>query len=139
MPDRAEFTMREIMQFIAESFNVNVDDSDDITAMVQKALDGQKRDLVNQTSTRAPVSYYNVIPINTLDSLKRYADQHVPTGSFLKAVLENNLKEAVGRADIENLNALPQIVCYIYNEMPSACQGSPQEVINWLFPEEEGE
>ena len=52
-------------------------------------------------------------------------------GGFLWAVLENNLKEAVGRADDEHMESLPAIVAYIYNHTPSACWGSPEEVKAW--------
>lgn len=36
---------------------------------------------------------------NIKAAIDLYAKEKVPTGDFLKAVLENNLKEAVGRAD----------------------------------------
>lgn len=78
---------------------------------------------------------YNFIPELTRDSLYRYVNHHVPTGSFLRAVLTNNLFEAVGRADDENLKALKFIVTYIYNEVPSNCWGSEEKVQEWLKKE----
>ena len=39
-------------------------------------------------------------------------------GRFLTAVVENNLKEAVGRADYVNVRALPIYVKYFYNYAP---------------------
>jgi len=45
MIDRAEFAMREIMQVIGEQFGLDVvTDSDEVTAIIQKALDGQERE-----------------------------------------------------------------------------------------------
>lgn len=72
------------------------------------------------------------IKASTQDALDRYARQHVPLGSFLTAVLENNLMEACGRADSDNLANLPAICAYVYNEMPSTCHGSPAKVKTWL-------
>ena len=73
-----------------------------------------------------------MIPEITMNSLKRYIEHRTPTGSFLQKVLENNLFEAIARADEENIIALKDIVLYIYNKAPSACWGSPEKVKEWL-------
>ena len=67
-----------------------------------------------------------------LDGLKRYVEHRIPTGGFLRAVLENDLKEAVARADDENQHVIPIYVCWLYNEAPSTCWGSPEAVKAWL-------
>ena len=72
------------------------------------------------------------MPDRTLAGLKRYADQHVPTGDFLQAVLSNDLRGAFGRADDENLAALQAIVQYCHNELPSTCWGSPERYQAWI-------
>ena len=72
----------------------------------------------------------------TKESIDRYVNDHIPTGSFLEAVLCNNLKEAIGRADSENLRDIVEIVQYCYWEIPSVCWGSPKEVRAWLTPPE---
>ena len=56
--------------------------------------------------------YCNINP-DTIQSLRRYADQGIPTGGFLQAVLANDLMEAVGRADEANGRALRGICSYI--------------------------
>jgi len=71
-------------------------------------------------------------PKNVVDSLRRYVVDRIPTGGFLQAVLENNLMEAVGRADHVNIQCLPDICCYVYNEIPDSCWGSPEAVTAWL-------
>lgn len=71
-------------------------------------------------------------PQNIKESLRRYVEVGCPTGSFLEAVLENNLREAIGRADYMNLVALPHIVAYCYSEIPNVCWGSPTRVEAWL-------
>lgn len=65
-------------------------------------------------------------------SLDRYANQHIETGGFLKAVLENDLCEAVCRADEINFQFLPVLVRYVYNELPAPCWGSKEKVAAWL-------
>lgn len=52
--------------------------------------------------------------------------------SFLRAVLENNLKEAVLQADDFNLRNLPAFVAYLYNHTPIECWGSAEKVTKWL-------
>jgi predicted nucleotidyltransferase len=76
--------------------------------------------------------YIYAIKSDIKDSLDRYVSQGIPTGDFLKAVLENNLMEAMGRADSFNQASLPEICSYIYNELPSPCHGSPAKVKEWL-------
>ena len=68
----------------------------------------------------------------TKESLDRYANHGIPTGGFLRAVLQNNLNEAVARGDEENLRDLAEIVRYVYNQFPSNCWGSPERVDAWL-------
>jgi hypothetical protein len=67
-----------------------------------------------------------------MEALNRYVEHHIPTGSFLNAVLENNLKESIQRADEENLAALVSIVAYCYNEIPGPCWGSKEHVNRWI-------
>ncbi len=75
---------------------------------------------------------YEDVPVNIRESLNRYSAYKTPTGGFLRAVLENNLSEAIGRADRGNQKVLPAICQYIYNELPSVCWGSPVKVKAWL-------
>ena len=67
-----------------------------------------------------------------LEELNDYINLHKPVCDFLFAVLENNLREAVGLADDHNKSNLPAYVAYLYNEAPSACWGSPEKVTAWL-------
>lgn len=80
-----------------------------------------------------PIPTYELIREDILDALKRYVEARIPTGGFLRAVLENNLSEAFGRADEYNLTTLFHICAYIYNELPASCWGSPEKVETWLI------
>ena len=67
-----------------------------------------------------------------VESLQRYAQGHIEPGSFLRACLENNLKEAMAQADTYNSVAIFPIVNFIYNFIPNEAQGSPEKVQAWL-------
>jgi len=66
------------------------------------------------------------------DELLNYARYGVPTGSFLQAVLSNELAETFNRADVESRRALPQIVAFVYNVLPYSCWGSRAIYQFWL-------
>jgi len=68
-----------------------------------------------------------------VDKLLAYIDHGEHVGHFLTAVLENNLKEAVGHADDENLRNLPAYVGYLYNVADSRCFGSHAKVRQWYM------
>lgn len=74
--------------------------------------------------------YY--IPDRMLDGIYRYIQHGILPGSFLTAVLNNNLADAVAHADDENMANLPAYVAYFYNETPSLCWGSAERVRNWV-------
>ena len=76
------------------------------------------------------------IPENLKVSLDRYANSHIQVGSFLTAVLSNDLMGAFAKADPDSIPALHDIVGYCYNELPGACWGSPERVRAWLTPPE---
>ena len=72
------------------------------------------------------------IPERMMGGIERYVENHIEPGSFLTAVFENNLSEAVGRADEENMENLPAYAAYLYNEIPQGCHGSRENVRQWL-------
>ena len=76
--------------------------------------------------------YSGKICSRTLQTLVLYGKSHVPTGGFLKCVLSNDLSGSVGRADERNLESLPDIVKFIYNEMPTGSHGSEAAVKTWI-------
>jgi hypothetical protein len=75
---------------------------------------------------------YNLIPEHIRDGMKRYIEEGIPPGGFLMAVLENNLTEAYKRADHINKERIPDIVDFVYNELPLQCWGSPNKVSEWI-------
>lgn len=74
--------------------------------------------------------YY--IPEHTRGALERYFNLGYEPGSFLMAVLCNDLYEAVGRADDQNIEAIPSIVRWLYNRAPRNSYGSPERVADYI-------
>lgn len=75
---------------------------------------------------------YDCIRDDVIESLNLYVTNHIEPGGFLRAVLENNLTAAVGAADDWNIQTLPNIVIYVYNNLPAICCGNPAAVSQWL-------
>lgn len=72
------------------------------------------------------------IPERMMPGIRRYINEHIEPGRFLCMVICNNLKEACGQADDENLCNLPAYVGYFYNEAPALCWGSKKKMEAWL-------
>ena len=79
------------------------------------------------------------VPERMMGAIWRYIHQGTPPGDFLTAVIENNLCEALGRADDENLKNLPAFLAYFYNEAPGECWGSPEKRRVWVNTFTEGQ
>lgn len=71
------------------------------------------------------------IPQHTLDALARYLDRGLEPGSFLRAVIENDLRGAYLRADKENRLALPALIEWMECSIPSAAWGHPGVIDDW--------
>jgi len=72
------------------------------------------------------------IELRFKESIDAYIALGRPTGGFLEAVISNDLKEAIGRADSEALDNIPHIVAYLYNDCPGNCWGSKEKYTAWL-------
>lgn len=85
-----------------------------------------------------PDIYYPIRP-DLYGALERYLNHGIMPGSFLTAVLQNNLAEACGRADSSNSSNISNIVGYIYNHLPSNSWGSAEKVQEYLKQLKKGE
>lgn len=77
------------------------------------------------------MSYYDALPDHLLESINEYILHGRSCGGFLMAVFENNLREAVGRADDTSLSHLKLIVQYLCNKCPAGATGSVDRVREW--------
>ena len=74
---------------------------------------------------------YKRIPANTIETLAAWITDARPVGSFCEAVIRNNLREAVSRADPHNRQALPEIVTWMCNYAPLGSWGSAEVLETW--------
>ena len=65
------------------------------------------------------------------DGIRNYIETGRPMGGFLTAVFENDLFDAVGKADLGNRRDLADLVIWIFNNAPSGCWGSEKKVYQW--------
>jgi len=75
---------------------------------------------------------YELLPASLAEGMRRYIEERIEPGSFLFAVLQNDLTEACAHADYGNRLRLFDLVSWLYNEAPRTCWGSPAKVEIWL-------
>lgn len=75
---------------------------------------------------------YSKLPSDLQDGMRNYIEHGLEPGGFLTAVLENNLRRAIAKADSVNRVVLPTIVQWIYSECPSSIRGSEEAVKQWI-------
>lgn len=73
----------------------------------------------------------NACPENIKESILAYIEGR-PTGGFLRAVLSNDLWEAVRGADDVSQECLPAILSFVYDNVPVDMRGSPDAVVTHL-------
>lgn len=72
------------------------------------------------------------VPIGLHAGLVNYIEHHRQPGSFLLAVLENNLVGALRRGDDVSRASLQDIVAFLFFDAPAYCWGSKDRVTAWL-------
>jgi hypothetical protein len=72
------------------------------------------------------------IPGYMHEALIRYIVEGCPSGSFLMAILTNDLKAACRRADEENQRVIWDYVNFLFNYAPMMCWGSDALVQQWI-------
>lgn len=74
---------------------------------------------------------YADAPAHILDGINRYVLNGIEPGSFVKAVLSNDLAGALTRADTASWRGIHDILEYCRCEIPAICWGSPARVKLW--------
>jgi hypothetical protein len=77
------------------------------------------------------MSQYDVIPSHMMQAMHHYVATGEVSSDFLRAVIDNNLKEAVMYADSSNVRILHIYVMWFYNRAPMNCWGSPDKRNTW--------
>lgn len=72
------------------------------------------------------------VPDGLHDGLALYLARGIPPGSFLMAVLSNQLIQAVNRADDKCSAGLVALVQWLYHAAPAVSWGSESNVNEWI-------
>lgn len=75
---------------------------------------------------------YDLCPEHSRNSLQRYIENGKDPGSFLLAVLSNDLFAAMGFADDINRYQIFDICKFLYNEAPGQSWGNGGLVTKWI-------
>ena len=70
---------------------------------------------------------YSTLPENLQSGMKRYIEDGIIPGSFLRACLENNFVGAIGVASTKTYGYLYDVAMFLSNELP----GPPAENTPW--------
>ena len=96
------------------------------------AFDGQSYKALKMTDIIAGMEGIALIPLHCRAGIIRYIEEHIPPGSFLTAVLSNDLIRAVRAADAANYAALRDYVRFLTFHAPGDCWGSPEKFKAWV-------
>jgi hypothetical protein len=75
---------------------------------------------------------WSLIPYHMIGGLRLFIEDGIPPGSFLTALLSNDLRETFARADEENSRSIKNWLIFLYNYAPSDCWGSPAKFNAWI-------
>lgn len=78
----------------------------------------------------SPVEYAR-LPVHLRAGMERWVEHGIPPGTFLKAVLENNLVTALATADGDSRLALDRIAQFVHWGLPHDCHGSRDRCKAW--------
>lgn len=76
---------------------------------------------------------YDSVPVDYMaGGLKRYVEHGMEPGSFMQAILCNDLMGAVSRADATNIQLIPAWCKWIHANLPGICYGSEERYEAWV-------
>jgi hypothetical protein len=73
----------------------------------------------------------HLVPLHMWGGIERYMTRGIPGGSFMNALLSNDLMEAFACADGENTDNMRNWCAFLYNYAPRGSYGSPENVAEW--------
>ena len=74
---------------------------------------------------------YEKLPEHMREGMKLYVEEGIATGSFMNAVLENDLVHSFAYADEDNLASMFEWAGFLHWELPTPAWGSKAKVNAW--------
>lgn len=76
---------------------------------------------------------YDSVPVGYMSgAVQRYVENRLEPGGFMRALLCNDLRGAVSRADGTNVARIPHWVVWLEENMPRGSWGSPEAYESWI-------
>lgn len=76
---------------------------------------------------------YSTVPVDYMaGAVQRYIENGLEPGSFMRALLSNDLRGAIARADGMNIARIPHWVVWMEQNMPVGSWGSPDAYWSWV-------
>ena len=75
---------------------------------------------------------WSLIPDYMIGGLRRYIENGIAPGSFLTAILCNDLRGACAQADDVNRHRLCDYMQFLYSYAPAGCWGSEDRFRTWV-------
>lgn len=75
---------------------------------------------------------WGLLPEHIREGARLYIEHGIKPGGFLSAVICNDLRGALGKADDINRTAIFEIVQFFYMDAPAICWGSPEAFSAWV-------
>jgi hypothetical protein len=72
------------------------------------------------------------IPTHIMPGIARYLAEGIVPGEFLTAMFTNDLRGVMQHADEQNMENLPAIWSFLYNNIPSSAWGSRERMAKWV-------
>lgn len=79
---------------------------------------------------------FSILP-QTMSTIRDYIEHGYQPGSFLTAVICNDLKGTVNQADDNNIRNIPAFVIFLCNNAPAGCWGSAEKMKVWIQKKKE--
>ena len=79
-----------------------------------------------------PTPDWSLVPEHMQFSMYLYLEHGLHPGGFLTAVLSNDLRLSIFRADAVNKSQLSPIVTFLWEYAPSDCWGSSENFYSWI-------
>lgn len=132
-----EVTIKEAFTHIGiDQDRVSVCESVSVDLMVSQRIIKLDRKRISKEecidSLLKEISVHKVIPEDISLSIKRYFENRLHPGSFLEAILKNNLQETCSRAGDRERPIVCDIVSHICCNYASVCWGSEERFENWM-------
>ena len=76
---------------------------------------------------------WELVPVRYMaGGLRRYYESGIPPGSFLTALLSNDLAGSFAAADLDNTENMLAWVRFLWNDFDEQAWGSPRIVSAWI-------